>query len=120
LAGFAAFVRDLFADSILTPAARADVDEVTFHVVDGGHYDNYGISSLVEWLDYALKRSQGQMKKVLVVQIRGAMPEALKAQNNRGWFYQAFAPIATLLHVRDTGQLSHNHIEIDLLQQVWG
>ncbi|MEW6127387.1 MAG: patatin-like phospholipase family protein [Acidobacteriota bacterium] len=103
----------------VTPAARADVEGVTFHVVDGGYYDNYGIASLVEWLDYALQKTSNQIKRIMVLQIRGAAPSTLQAENNRGWFYQAFAPIATLLHVRDTGQISHNDIELDLLQKFW-
>ncbi len=104
----------------VTPAARADIPEVTFHVVDGGYYDNYGMSSLAEWLDYALQNAGNQIKRVLVLQIRGAASGTLEPANNRGWFYQAFAPIATLLHVRDAGQISHNDIEFGLLQKVWG
>jgi hypothetical protein len=103
----------------VTPAARADVEGITFHVVDGGYYDNYGMSSLAEWLDFALQHADNQLKRVLVLQIRGAAADTLEPANNRGWFYQAFAPIATLLHVRDAGQISHNDIEFGLLQKVW-
>jgi hypothetical protein len=37
----------------------------------------------------------------------------------RGWFYQAFAPLQTLLAVWTAGQVAHNDIELELLQQKW-
>jgi glycerophosphoryl diester phosphodiesterase len=61
----------------VSPAARADVDGTAPHLVDGGYYDNYGIASLVEWLDEELEREKREetpadIKKVLVVQIHAA------------------------------------------------
>jgi hypothetical protein len=38
---------------------------------------------------------------------------------NRGWFYQAIAPLLTLDAVRSSGQVAHNDIELSLLQQKW-
>lgn len=106
-----------------SPAARADINtsrEGEPHIVDGGYYDNYGMASLVEWLDEAL-RNAPEIKRVLVLQIRGAKTtsSADKALKKRGWFYQALAPFVTLLNVRTAGQLSHNHLELSLLQQAW-
>lgn len=106
----------------ISPAARAPRAEIggdkAAHIVDGGYYDNYGISSLVEWLDAELEK--GDVEKVLVLQIRGSRTGGnYDFESNRGWFYQAFAPLGTLLHVRDTGQLSHNDIELDLLKDKW-
>ncbi|MBV9789604.1 MAG: patatin-like phospholipase family protein, partial [Chloroflexi bacterium] len=124
----------------VTPAARAQTsdDLPQFHVVDGGYYDNYGMATLTEWLDQALNGSQGAIKKVLVLQIRGApggtdpiyrfegdeqCPQRsdprLTKGTRRGWFYQMYAPMSTLLNVRDTGQLAHNDVEFKLLQQLW-
>lgn len=104
----------------ISPAARANTtDKAAAHIVDGGYYDNYGISSLVEWLDAELEK--GNIKKVLVVQIHGAPTgiDNYQLQTNRGWFYQTYAPVGTLLHVRDTGQLSHNDVELKLLIDKW-
>ncbi|HET7269505.1 MAG TPA: patatin-like phospholipase family protein, partial [Rubrobacter sp.] len=64
----------------VSPAARADVDErEQAHLVDGGYYDNYGVSSLVEWLDWKLEKQleedsteEPKISKVLIVEIRGA------------------------------------------------
>jgi predicted acylesterase/phospholipase RssA len=104
----------------VTPAARADVGGPSiaqFHVVDGGYYDNYALSTLVEWLDEALGGSD-KIQRVLILQIRGATPgEGMKLKNKRGWFYQAFAPIATMLHVRTAGQIAHGEQEVKLLER---
>jgi hypothetical protein len=108
----------------VSPAARADVPGTQPHVVDGGYYDNFGMSTLVEWLDAALEQAGHQVKHVLIVQIRGArVREATAARakkvSSRGWFYQAFAPIATMLSVRGAAQVSHNEAEYGLLQRTW-
>jgi hypothetical protein len=108
----------------VTPAARADAPGDQPHVVDGGYFDNFGMSTLVEWLDAALTSCADQVKHVLVVQIRGAKVRTataarMKQVAARGWFYQIFAPIATMLNVRGTGQVSHNETEYGLLQRAW-
>jgi hypothetical protein len=94
------------------------------HLVDGGYYDVYGISSLVDWLDEALRENQrnpvpAAVDEVFIVQIRGAPPEQEPAVERRGWFYQVYAPLATLLGVRGTGQLAHNEHELALLRRAW-
>jgi hypothetical protein len=106
-----------------SPAARANLSGPQYHVVDGGYYDNYGISSLAQWLDEALYDGCG-INQVLVVQIRAfpvgddeRQPRKQPA-TQRGWFYQAFAPVSTLMNVRTAGQFAHNQVEFDLLQKV--
>jgi hypothetical protein len=104
----------------VSPAARSNRPGPQFHVVDGGYYDNYGISSLVEWLDEALRAPDNPIHRVLVLQIRGARAQQnVKLKNRRGWLYQSYAPIATMLHVRTAGQLSHNDAELDLFKRAW-
>jgi glycerophosphoryl diester phosphodiesterase len=124
-----------------SPAARAEVDGTAAHLVDGGYYDNYGISTLVEWLDAELE-SNPDIGEVLVVEIRGAggtcaneelqtreeqanSTEGTKARDGRierkrGWFYQTFAPLWTVLHVRGPAQRGTNEVALDLLIQKWG
>src|SRR5262249_53888086 len=93
------------------------------HVVDGGYYDNYGMATMVEWLDAALAGAGNKIESVLVIQIHGAPVDSNAADKRhaktRGWFFQAFAPIATLISVRSAGQVAHNNIELELLQQKW-
>jgi hypothetical protein len=116
------------------PAPGAELDGQPFHIVDGGYYDNYGISSLAQWLNEALPEGSS-IKRALILQIRafpvgdrnkqsgkqtatqpGNKDKQLAA--HRGWFYESFAPISTLLNVRTAGQFAHNQVELGLLRQV--
>ena len=99
-------------------------DYAHLHAVDGGYFDNSGLCALTEWLDEALEerasvpgRAPGK-EEILVIEIRG-FPEGTKAQYkvNRGWFYQLYAPLSTLLGVWTTGQAATNVTEFDLLQK---
>lgn len=102
----------------VSPAARAILPGPQFHIVDGGYYDNYGISTLIEWLESALNSPTNSIRRVLIVQIRDAPPDtSKKVKKGYGLFYQSFAPISAMLHVRSTGQLSHNEEDVDLLQR---
>jgi hypothetical protein len=107
----------------VSPAARAEPHpdgskKTTYHVVDGGYYDNFGVSSLVSWLDEELKQ-EVSIEKVLVVKIRGAPPKDTEKVKKRGWFYQALAPGYTALKVRGAGQSAHAKTELDLLIDKW-
>lgn len=121
----------------ISPAARADVEGQAPHLVDGGYYDNYGISSLVEWLDAELEMEDNTIDRVLVIEIRGApspsgytyegkqdcppRPGAKPPDRKtiRGWLYQAYEPANTIFRVRNTGQRTHNDVELELLKDKW-
>jgi glycerophosphoryl diester phosphodiesterase len=132
----------------VSPAARAEVAGAAPHLVDGGYYDNYGIASLVEWLDEELKREKREdipdIREVLVVQIHAAGKpckaegdQAREEQSDsrtsaqahdgrfekfgskRGWFYQAFAPPSTALKVRGPAQHANNEVALGLLIDKW-
>jgi hypothetical protein len=105
----------------VSPAARAKKGgKSAQHVVDGGYYDNYGVSSLVDWLDRELKDHKN-IRRVLVVRIHGAPtgPGAVEGGGGHGWFYQAYAPASTVLNVRGTGQRVHSKVELGLLADRW-
>jgi hypothetical protein len=109
---------------LVTPAARSTAAGLQPHVVDGGYYDNYGMSTLVEWLDEALCIDDKAVESVLVIQIHGApvntdssaRPERL---SDRGWFFQIGAPLVTLNNVRGAGQIAHNDLELGQMQLRW-
>jgi hypothetical protein len=107
----------------VTPASRSNGAGPQPHVVDGGYYDNYGMATLVEWLDEALTGARNIVTSVLVIQIHGSPvgrdQESKPETKNRGWFYQAIAPLKTLAAVRSAGQIAHNDIELRLLQDKW-
>lgn len=110
----------------VTPAPRAEVEDCKLrkcvHIVDGGYYDNYGMSSLMEWLNEALSYSKTRrVKHVMIVQIRGdqvGVAEA-RADSSPAPYYQSVAPLLTMLNVRNTGQLSHNDAELDIFRRYW-
>jgi predicted acylesterase/phospholipase RssA len=105
----------------VSPAARAkEGGKTAHHVVDGGYYDNYGVSSLVDWLDKELQDHKN-IKRVLVVRIHGSPtgPGSIESRGKRGWFYQAYAPASTVLNVRSTGQRVHSKVELGLLADKW-
>jgi hypothetical protein len=101
-------------------------DYAHLHAVDGGYFDNSGLCALTEWLNEALEeranvhRQPATPEKILVLQIRG-FPEGTVTHTkvNRGWFYQLYAPLSTLLGVWTVGQAATNVTELDLLQKYW-
>jgi hypothetical protein len=96
------------------------------HAVDGGYFDNSGLCALSEWLDQALEQRDqvhphgNTPEQILVLQIRG-FPEAAKTtfKESRGWFYQLYAPVSTLVGVWTSGQANTNATEFQLLQAKW-
>ena len=104
----------------VTPAARiwrGDVFLRDYHVVDGGYYDNYGVATLVEWLNNGLlTKDVRKPSKVVIVQIRAAPRDTLaRASRQRGWFFQTAAPLTTLEAVRGTAQYSRNEVAMNFI-----
>jgi hypothetical protein len=105
----------------VTPVSRAACcppQSQRFHIADGGYYDNFGISSIVELVHQAAEKGR-PVARILIVQIRLA-PDVGgygTARGQRGWFFQAFAPILTLYKMRDAAQASRNVIELGLLKE---
>jgi hypothetical protein len=107
----------------VTPAARAAGPlpvSRTFHLVDGGYYDNFGISSIADWLLEAMPPRPEGVDRILLLQIRGPIgaSDAVAAGRRRGFLYQAMAPLITVANTRSTGQISHNNAELRLLCEV--
>jgi len=129
----------------VSPAARAEKTSGTQpptdrhyenHIVDGGYYDNYGTSSLVEWLDWKLAHNDNhKIKRVLVIQIIASPKDEQVPKSERDsvlervsqWLserqnrilYQVTAPAETVLHVRSAGQSTHSAVELGLLSKRW-
>jgi len=109
----------------VTPAPRADLSDtgdVNYkHVADGGYYDNYGVSSLLEWLNEGLTyKTSANLKNILIVQIRGdQVGVSEKDGASPRPYYQSLAPLLTLLNVRNTGQLSRNDAELEIFMNYW-
>ncbi|MBO0860081.1 MAG: hypothetical protein J2P21_16740 [Chloracidobacterium sp.] len=112
----------------VTPAARAhrfgksDWADAEYHVVDGGYYDNYGVTALVDCLDNELDKPEVDVTELMVIRIH-SMPVVNSPdqplEKKRGFFYQVGVPLAALNNVRGAGQLAHGKVEFDLLQKRW-
>lgn len=113
----------------VTPAPRpelgneADGERPNYHhVADGGYYDNYGISSLIEWLNEGLSdKNIKPPDHILILQIRGdeVSPPIPSDQASTRPYFQTFVPLKTLLSVRTTGQLSHNEEQLEIFMRLW-
>jgi hypothetical protein len=100
---------------------RRGVFENAVHLVDGGYYDNYGTATLVEWLDEALSDGTAQPRRIVLVQIRSSPSGGFDSTGgSRGWLFEAFQPLTTMLGARGTGQLSHSDLHVQLLRNQYG
>ena len=95
----------------IAPASRPSIDSPFgpgFHFVDGGYYDNFGINSLLSWLDEALADPavKQQLPDVLILQIRHFNAEKLAGPIRQGWGFQLLAPLLGLYNMRDFAQNS--------------
>jgi hypothetical protein len=100
-----------------TPAVRADRPGISYHLVDGGYYDNYGMASAMAWIHSGVHDS-GVVRHVMLIQIHDSPPErAGQADSWHGPFYQMWAPLEAVLNVRTTAQRSHNDNELNLLKE---
>ena len=122
----------------VTPAARPDnAAKDGYHMIDGGYYDNYGISSLLAWLDQGLATLTAEcdrgsvpagekagcrsraLPEILIIQIR-SFPSTEETQpTKRGWGFQLFAPVKGLLSVRTTAQLLRDREALSLFARRW-
>jgi predicted acylesterase/phospholipase RssA len=96
------------------------------HVVDGGYFDNYGLMSVRDFVADSLSTNPFDSEnrpKVIVIQIYGDEvvrdvngdpdPEKSRQLNQHrfglfSWYQQTFAPLNTMLSVRQTSQYSRN------------
>lgn len=106
----------------ITPAARVyngDAFSRDFHVVDGGYYDNFGVSSLIEWMDAGiLGLRAGCPSKISIVQIRASKHlDVTRPPRNQGGVFQILAPLDALMAVRDAAQLSRNEFAVNFVSR---
>ena len=89
-------------------------------MADGGYQDNYGVATLVDWLEAALPAVNeqaaacGDRLRVVVVTIGGHETEA--KGGNRSWAFQIGAPVQVLLAIRTAGPKARNDMELELLK----
>jgi hypothetical protein len=95
-----------------------------YHLIDGGYYDNYGVTTAARWIDDVLTRLEKENepfpRSVLIVQIRPFPSTAIEEPKERGWPFQVYSPLSALLSVRESGQLLHAKEELLALRDKWG
>ena len=115
----------------VSPAARSNFKNPPvpdYHIVDGGYYDNYGIVSLLGWLESAIEDDSPQIRDevqedladVLVLGITPFPPAPDSNLKSHGWGFQAIAPIDGLLDVRDRGQMERDDNALALFTKYYG
>lgn len=110
----------------VSPAARAWHDGQRLagdHVVDGGYYDNFGMASLMGWLEQAIEgreqKPNPQKMKVLVLQIVSFPLDPAGHPGARSWVYQLAAPLMALFNAREEGQQQRNASQFRLMLERW-
>jgi hypothetical protein len=87
------------------------------HLADGGYYDNFGMYSLMAWLQEALAGST-QPPEVLVLRIEAfPFPASLDQTSPQGWPFQAWAPLTAMMSVRTDAQRRRNETDFHLFKQ---
>jgi len=104
----------------VSPVARPSfTNQTVTHLGDGGYYDNYGVLSLVQWLDDALAKNP-RPTNLLVILIRYERnTNAPAGELAHGPVFQVTAPFTTLLNVRTAGQDSNAELLLDMLAEKW-
>lgn len=108
----------------VTPVARVrSEDTKKLHMADGGYQDNYGVGTLVDWLDTAFDGSTSPVdetgtscdNRLRIAVVLIGTRESDKSGGNRSWAFQLGAPLQTLLSVWNAGPKARNEMELHLL-----
>jgi hypothetical protein len=104
----------------VTPTARAPSGQPEYHMVDGGYYDNYGVFTLLNWLDQALfNTNKDQWPDILFIQIRSFPSDSVPPRVYKGWFFQTYAPLDALFNVRTNAQRVRDQYELLRFRERW-
>jgi hypothetical protein len=109
----------------VTPVTRpAALDNLNLHIVDGGYYDNSGVTALVQWLHSGLSRLKNSSKrlprKILIIEINGFPSVKEKyVKEERGTLFQFWAPFLTMFTIRGAAHESSATRELALLRGAW-
>jgi hypothetical protein len=110
----------------VTPIARSSPASggPPMHVADGAYVDNYGVATMVEWLNTILPTyvAEQPTARVLVIRINirdAHFSDALQYEPKEGWAYTVYGPLLTMLNAGSASQVARNQQLLDLLTQRW-
>jgi hypothetical protein len=93
------------------------------HFIDGGYYDNYGVSSAMDWLNPVLHdrlrtNSTLTFKKVVIIQLR-AYKKSSYVDPENGWRSAMLGPAIGFWAVYDSAPLVRNEIALGRFVENW-
>ena len=124
----------------VSPAARpkGDAAVCNYHFVDGGYYDNYGLVSLLQWLDDGLEEMTDAERNglgiITILVIRGKIPESPVGYDNgvmthnvnskmpkKVWNFgdQSTAPLSAFLAMRSYAQWQGGSAAVRIVREKW-
>jgi len=124
----------------VSPAARpkGDAAVCNYHFVDGGYYDNYGLVSLLQWLDDGLEdmtdAERNNLGIITILVIRGKVPESPVSYENgvmihnvnsempkKVWNFgdQSTAPLSAFLAMRTYAQWQGGSAAVRIIREKW-
>lgn len=95
----------------------------SWHIADGGYFDNLGVMAAVEWVQAVLKTPglRERIGKILILQIM-AFPEdhqTLQPENGNGWISALIGPVQGIVNVRTSTQVARSELELQLLKDAY-
>ncbi|MGD1095220.1 MAG: patatin-like phospholipase family protein [Bryobacteraceae bacterium] len=106
----------------VSPAARAGgglTKQPSWHLVDGGYYDNYGLITLMDWLNDALIHGRALPNKIVILRLVAFPPDRDPNPETKGWGFQSYAPLKAFLSVRETAQADESIGQLKLFEDFW-
>ncbi len=103
------------------PAARLSRGH---HMLDGGYYENFGVTSAMDWIDEVLEaRLRGEdlgFEKVLLVRLNSfRWTDPLCAEPKQGAISALLGPVLGLAAIRSGVAVTRNEIELDRFIAAW-
>jgi hypothetical protein len=109
----------------VTPITRIDheADRIV-HVADGAYVDNYGITTMVEWLEEILPEyvATSARRDVLIIRINvrdASLAEVVDYPRTGGWANATYGPLLTVLKTNSENQLARNAWVLKLFGDRW-
>ena len=114
----------------VSPAARAKFREKEpkgqqrHHIIDGGYYDDFGVTSALDWLEPVLEALQRgaplRFKRVLIIQLRAFPKEEPKdVPPKAGSVAALLGPLIGLERIRNGAALARDEIDVDRFINSW-
>ncbi len=110
----------------VSPISRASLDSggPEYHIADGAYLDNYGVTSMVEWLHSILPSYQRRYSNPEILLIRISIRESgftedADFEGQPGWTYTLYGPLVGLLNASQSSQIARNELLLDLFKERW-